>query len=180
MKALVVYYSNTGNNRYLAEKIAQTLNSDIEAIKPRFSLFPVLILFSLLKTSPGIKTLSHKVKDYDSIVLCGPIWMGQVISPLRDFFNRYGRDTKRLYFASSCGGGDAAKDGKFGYAHVFHLVKTMLGDKCIHCEAFPIGMVLPDDKKDNGDAVMKTRLSDDNFSGEIQKRFNTFIHRIAG
>ena len=53
----------------------------------------------------------------------------------------------------------------------------MLGDKCIRCEAFPIGPVLPEDKKDNN-AVMKTRLSDNNFAGEIQKRFENFIQLL--
>ena len=35
MKTLVVYYSGKGSNKYLAEKIAQTLHCDVEAIVPR-------------------------------------------------------------------------------------------------------------------------------------------------
>jgi hypothetical protein len=54
----------------------------------------------------------------------------------------------------------------------------MLGDKCVLCEAFPIGLVLAEDKKGDGNAMMKTRLSDDNFIGEIQKRLDDFIRKM--
>jgi flavodoxin len=175
MKTLVAYYSNTGSNKYLAQKIAHDLNCDIEAIKPRLNLFPFLILFSLVKASLGIKTLSHKVNEYDCMIVCSPIWMGQVISPLRDFIRKYREDVKGLYFATCCGSTDAAKRQKFGHGLVFDKIKDMFGDKCIHCEAFPIGLVLAEDKRADGNAVMKTRLSNDNFAGEIQKRFENFI-----
>ena len=179
MKTLVVYYSNTSSNKYLAEKIAHVLECDSEAIKPRFDFFPALMLFSLVRTSMGIKTLDHKLNDYDRIILCGPVWMGQLVSPLRDFINKYRRNIKNLYFVTCCGSSDAAKDEKFGHALVFRRVKLMLGDKCVHCEAFPIGLVLPQDKQKDGNAIMKTRLSDHNFTGEIQRRFEHFIQKTA-
>jgi hypothetical protein len=180
MKTLVVYYSNTGSNKYLAGKIAQSLPCDSEPIKPRLNLFPLLLFSSITKTGLGIRKLSHKVNEYDRVILCGPIWMGQLISPLRDFIKKYRRAINSFCFATCCGSTDAKKDDKFGYAHVFHVVKAELGDKCLYCEAFPIGMVLPDGKKEDGNAVMKTHLSDDNFSGEIALRFDNFIRRIAG
>jgi flavodoxin len=179
MKTLVVYYSNTGNNKYLAGKIASTLKSDIEAIRPRLNFFPFLVLFSLAKASLGIKTLRHKLNEYDRIIVCSPIWMGQLISPLRDFINKYRKNIKHFYFATCCGSSDANKDVKFGHGLVFNKVKNLLGDKCIHCQAFPIGLVLPDDKKDDSDAMMKARLSDSNFTGEIRKRFERFIKKVA-
>ncbi len=45
---LVVYYSNTGSNLYLAEKIAQSLDCDMEAIQPKVKAVPYLMLTSLL------------------------------------------------------------------------------------------------------------------------------------
>jgi flavodoxin len=179
MKTLVVYYSKTGNNAYLAKKIAGILKSDSEEIKPRLDLFPFLILFSLFKTGMGIKAFTHKVPDYDRIILCGPIWMGTVISPLRDFIRRYGGTIKKLYFATCCGGSDAQKEDRFGYAPVFRSIKEMLGEKCVHCEAFPISMVIPEGTTSDGDATMKTRLSDQNFVGDIQKRLDGFIEKVS-
>jgi flavodoxin len=179
MKTLVAYYSNTGSNNYLAEKIARVLECDSEAIKPRFDFFPALLFFSLARASMGIKTFDHKVNEYDRIILCGPIWMGQLISPLHDFIRRYHESIKSLYFVTCCGSSDAAKEEKFGHALVFRKVKNILGDKCVSCDAFPIGLVLKGSTQEVNNAIMKTRLSDQNFTGEIQKRFESFIQKTA-
>lgn len=179
MKILVGYYSKTGSNRYLAEKFSSVLECDIEEIRPRLNLFPFLILFSLLKTSLGVKSLKHKVNNYDRLILCGPIWMGTLISPLRDFIKKYRKSINRLYFATCCGSRDAAKDDRFGYATVFPKIEHMVGNKCVLCEAFPIGLVLPEDKQEDGNAIMKTRLSDNNFTGQIQERFESFVQRVT-
>ena len=45
-KNVVIYYSNTGSNQYLAEKIAKQLECHIEAIRPRGNGFPVLLMLS--------------------------------------------------------------------------------------------------------------------------------------
>ena len=80
---------------------------------------------------------------------------------------------------SCCGSSFEMKDKKFGHGLVFKEIKEMLNDKCIHCEAFPITLVIPDDKKENTDTVMKTRLTDNNFKGEILNRFYAFIQMIS-
>lgn len=179
-KTIVIYYSNTGSNRYLAEKIADRLGCDIEAIKPRPDLFPILMLLSALKTSWGIKSLRHNLNEYDRIILCGPIWMGKFVSPLRGFINKYHLRIKQLYFVTCCGSGEAVKNDKFGHGTVFQLVEDMLGDRCVLCQAFPIGLVLPEDKQEDSDAIMKTRLTDENFTNDIQKRFDKFIQTLNG
>lgn len=180
MKILLVYYSNTGSNKYLAEKFSHALNSDIEEIKPRMNLFPFLLLFSFIRVSPGISNLKHQISDYDRIVLCGPIWMGRFISPLRDFILKYRKRIKRLYFVTCCASRDEAKNDTFGYATVFPQVERLLGRACNACEAFPINLVIPDEKQKDNDAIMKTRLSDDNFTSRIQERFDSFIVKITG
>jgi menaquinone-dependent protoporphyrinogen IX oxidase len=175
VKTIVVYYSKSGNNKYLAEKVAKTLACDIEEIKPRVTAF-FLLLFNL---SFGNKPLKHNLKKYDRVILCGPIWMGKFVSPLKSFVKKYSKSIQQLYFITCCGSTDEKKDEKFGHNLVFKHVKELLGEKCIHCEAFPIVLVLPEDQKGNDDAIMKTHLSDDNFAGEIKQRFDNFIRSIA-
>lgn len=178
MKPLVVYYSQKGSNKYLAERLARELQCDVEAIRPRLNVFPLLALFGALKMSPGIAPPRHDPGSYDRIVLCGPIWMGQLISPLRDFLRKYRDSIARLFFATCCGSSDEDKDGTFGYATVFTKVREIMGEKCVACEAFPVGLVLSGDEKDKDDAVMKTRLSDSNFTGEIQRRTRAFVEKV--
>jgi flavodoxin len=174
MKAIVVYYSRKGSNKYLAEKISKTLGVELEEIKPRLNVF----LLFLMNIHFGIRPLKRNIKEYDNVILLGPIWMGKFIPPLRSFVKKYFRQINKLIFVTCCGSTDAKKDEKFGHGLVFKEVENILKDKCILCQAFPIGLVLPDDKKEDTDAFMKTHLNDENFKGEIQEKFNDFIRKL--
>ena len=174
-KAIVVYYSRKGSNKYLAEKISKTLRIDIEEIKPRLNIF----LLFLMNIHLGIKPLKHNLSEFDEIILCGPIWMGKLIPPLNSFINKYFNQIHQLVFVTCCGSTYAKKDEKFGHGLVFREVESLLKGKCVYCQAFPIGIVLPDDKKDDADAFMKTHLNNENFQGEIQVRFDDFIQKIS-
>lgn len=173
-KIIVVYYSNKGSNKYLAEKISKSLSCEIEEIKPRLNIF----LLFLMNIHLGIKPLKHTITEFDKIILCGPIWMGKLIPPLRSFIEKYFDHINKLIFVTCCGSTDAKKDEKFGHGLVFKEVENVLKDKCILCQAFPISMVLPDDKKEDTDAFMKTHLNDENFKGEIQNRLESFIGTV--
>lgn len=173
-KPIVIYYSRMGSNKYLAEKIADELKCDIESIRPRLNVF----LFFLMNIGLGIKPIKHNLKDYDKVILCGPIWMGKFVYPLRSFVKKYIKSLNQLNFITCCGSGFAMKDDKYGHGLVFKVVQNMLGAKCIHCEALPLELILPPDKKDATDAFMYTHLNNDNFKGEIQQRFDSFIQRV--
>jgi flavodoxin len=174
-KTIVVYYSRKGSNKYLAEKISRNLSCELEEIRPRLNVF----LLFLMNIHLGNKPLKHNIQDYDKVVLCGPIWMGRIIPPLGSFINNYYDSINKLIFVTCCGSTDAKKDDKFGHGLVFKEVEKILNNKCILCQAFPIGLVLPDDEKENADAFMKTHLNDDNFKGEIQERFEKFIQEVV-
>lgn len=174
MKTIVVYYSNKGSNKYLAEKISKSLSCELEEIKPRLNIFPLL----LMNIHLGIKPLKTTIKEYDRVVLCGSIWVGKLIPPLRSFIKKYSDSIHKLVFVTCCGSAYQKKDEKFGHGFVFKEVENILKDKCILCQAFPIDLVLPDDKKEDSDAFMKTHLNDDNFKGEIQERFENFIKKV--
>ncbi len=174
-KTIVIYYSRKGSNKYLAQKIAKSKESDIAEIKPRTNIF----IFLLFLSSFGIKKLRSDINEYDRIILCGPIWMGKFISPLESFVNKYKDNIKELVFVSCCGSSYEVKEEKFGHGLVFKLVEEIMGNKCSFCEAFPIGLVVPEDKQKDSKYIMKTRLSDENFTGEIQDRFDNFILKLA-
>ena len=174
-KTIVVYYSRKGSNKYLAEKISKSLSCEIEAIRPRLNVF----LLFLINIHLGIWPLKHNVKEYDRVILCGPIWMGKFIPPLRSFVKKYSDSITKLIFVSCCGSTYAKKDEKFGHGLVFNEVADILKDKCVFCQAFPIGLVMPDDKKEDTDAFMKTHLNDENFKGEIVEKFENFMLKVS-
>lgn len=174
MKTIVYYYSHKGSNRYLANKIATDLKCEIEEIKPRLNSHLVM----LTGLNFGNRKLKTKVEDFDRIILCGPIWMGKLIVPLKNFINKYYGKINKLIFVTCCGSSFKNKDDKFGHNLVCNQVKSILKDKCLHCEAFPVGLVLPDNQKEDADAFMKVHLTDENFKGEIAGIYDSFIQKI--
>lgn len=178
-KSIVVYFSKTGSNKYLAEKIAENLNCPMEAIRPRVKNFGLMLMGGWTKISLGNHPIKSDLSQFDRVILVGPIWTGQLISPLRNFLKKYKAQIKELHFATCCGSYDEIKDDKFGYGRVFEKIKALLGDTNVHCEAFPIVMVLPEDKREDGELVMATRLNDENFSGAIEERFEHFIEEVT-
>ena len=174
-KSIVVYYSRKGSNKFLADKIAKALNIESEEIKPRINVF---MLF-LMNIHLGIKPLKNKINEYDEVILCGPIWMGKFIPPLRSFIKKYFNHINKLIFVTCCGSTYEKKDEKFGHGLVFKEVESLLKDKCSFCQAFPIGIVMPEGHQEDTDAFLKTHLNDENFKGEIQMRFENFIQKIA-
>jgi hypothetical protein len=73
---------------------------------------------------------------------------------------KYRKDIKQLYFATCCGNVDEKKDETFGYGKVFKKIEEIKGDAKLMCKAFPIVLALPEDKRDNDELIMKTRLND--------------------
>lgn len=171
MNTIIYFYSHKGSNRYLANKIANDLQCDIEEIFPRLNAH----LLMLMGINFGNRRLKKKVENYDRIILCGPIWMGQLIVPLRNFIKKYRSGIRQLVFVSCCGSKFEQKDEKFGHNLVFNMVRELLKEKCAHCEAFPKTLVLPPELKDDPGAFMKTTLSEENFTGEIIDIYERFI-----
>lgn len=174
MKTLVAYYSVKGNNAYLASKVAEGLQCDVEPIRPRLDAF----FFFLLKLSLGIRPMKLRPDAYERVILCGPVFVGKLIPPLKDFILRYKNSVDNWVFISCCGSGFEQRDEKFGHGHVFRKVQDLLGEKCTHCEAFPISLVVAEEKIKDSDAVMKTRLTDQNMKGEMQSRVASFIQMM--
>jgi menaquinone-dependent protoporphyrinogen IX oxidase len=175
MKTIVYYYSHKGSNRFLAHRIANDLKCEIEEIKPRLNAH----LLMLMGLNLGNRRLKAKVENYDRVILCGPIWMGTLIVPLKNFVVKYRPKIKKLIFVTCCGSSFKDKDNKFGHNLVFNQVKNLLDDKCFHCEAFPIDLVVPAELKEDSAAFMKVHLNNQNFQGEIASIYENFISKIT-
>jgi hypothetical protein len=136
------------------------------------------MLLSVLKWGSGVRALKNDINQYDQIILCGPIWAGFLCSPLLDFVKKYKGQVKRFHYATSCGSDDRRKDETFGYARVFQQVKAAAGEKMGTCEAFPLVLALPEEKRSDDKEMLKTKISDENFSGELTERLGQFVKRV--
>ncbi len=174
---LVLYYSNTGNNSYIAKKIAEKLYCDTEEIIPKSKSIFWLILKSVIKIPATVKPIIHDLSHYENVILLGPIWMGSIVSPIRGFLKKYLNQIHSLYFVTACGGSDDQKNDKFGYTRVFQNLKGLINKKLRLTAAIPVTLSESefDPKKQN---VLDIRINNQNYSGGIEYRLNSIIDKI--
>jgi len=102
MTYLVVYYSRTGNNRTLAEAIANGLSADIDEIIDKKNRQGRLNWLRAGRDSREGKLTEIEYQknpqDYDTIVIGAPIWAWNPIPPLRTFLKEVDLKGKRVAF----------------------------------------------------------------------------------
>ena len=88
-KKLVLYYSETGTTKTVAEELQKQLQADIEAIeavKPYSGNFQETMQRGQREMqsgeTPELKALKSKIQDYDVIFLGYPIWFGTYAMPI--------------------------------------------------------------------------------------------------
>lgn len=93
-KMLVLYYSQTGNTKAVAEEIATKLGADIEEITmvdPYDPDFQATIDRCMKDREqgiiPDIQPVKANVADYDIVFLGFPVWFGTYAPPVTTFLN---------------------------------------------------------------------------------------------
>ena len=88
-RQLVLYYSETGSTKAVAEELQKQLGADIEAIEcvnPYSGNFQETIQRSGQERekgeTPALKPLTKQIADYDVIFLGYPIWFGTYAMPI--------------------------------------------------------------------------------------------------
>jgi flavodoxin len=110
MKTLVIYYTRTGNAKFIAEIVAAELGADIEEIidlKNRQGTFGWL---SSGRDATGEKETEivqtkRNPTDYDLIIIGQPIWAGSPTPAIRTYVNKNDLSGKKvaLFFSDSAG-----------------------------------------------------------------------------
>ena len=88
-KKLVLYYSETGTTKTVAQELQKQLGADIEsieAVEPYSGNFQETIQRGQREmqsgNTPALKPLKSKIADYDIIFLGYPIWFGTYAMPI--------------------------------------------------------------------------------------------------
>ncbi|MBN2015058.1 MAG: flavodoxin family protein [Candidatus Altiarchaeota archaeon] len=109
MKTLIAYYSRTGNNKKIAEKLREKLGCDIDEIQEEGK--PGLLkagLSALLKKKTKIKTEKNP-ENYDLTVVVSPIWGGVITPAARTYLQENSDKIKEVAFLSVSGSGEENK-----------------------------------------------------------------------
>jgi flavodoxin len=109
MRALVVYYSRTGNTRKVAEDIAKELQCDKEEIVDTVNRSgPIGWVNSGRQASQGTMTKLQPLKNdpsqYDIVIIGSPVWAGHVSTPVRTYLAENKDKIKKAAFFITMGG----------------------------------------------------------------------------
>ena len=115
MKALVVYYSYSGNTKLVADAVAKALGADLEELKPAKPLnasgagYVMWGLRQLVsQNKPPLLPLKHTPDEFDLIVIGTPVWSYTVTPPIRTFLEEHHFTSKKVALFC-CHGGNYGK-----------------------------------------------------------------------
>lgn len=101
-KEIIIYYSLTGNTRYIAEKIKEHKKADIIEIKPIDDIKKKGFLRYLKAGRQVIKKEKPKLKEdidlkgYDKIYIGTPVWAGSFVPAIRTFIESHDFKDKEI------------------------------------------------------------------------------------
>jgi flavodoxin len=116
LKAIVVYYSLSGNTKLIAQTVARELHADLCGIEtqkafPRARWLQMVICGAgtVFKRKPELKGGVADLSPYDLVVLGCPVWAGSYATPMATFLATPSLKGKRVAVFASSGGGEAPK-----------------------------------------------------------------------
>lgn len=103
MKSLVVYYSRTGKTRFVAEKIADYFDADIEEIIDKTDRsgkygFLKSVVEAVVNAETEIESLNYSPKDYEHILLGCPVWTRKLPPAVRTYLKKVNMSEKQISF----------------------------------------------------------------------------------
>lgn len=175
---LVIYYSKTGNSRFLAEQVAQQLEADIILAKPILNSIFIQFLLSSMKVGVPNNLSTRAIARYDEVVIFGPVWGGLLISPLRRILHYCIQADRPIHFALSCETSDQQKEDKYGYAGVLSEARRIGGKLLKTTAAFPTTLVKEGDPTWSPKLSEKVKITEENFRGTMKARLEHFVSEI--
>jgi hypothetical protein len=156
MKNVIIFYSLTGNNEALALNVAKVLGVDnikITELKSRnMGKIATDVLFNKI---PQVNPVPEKLENYDEVLFFGPIWMGQLASPLRAYLKYLKTNVKKYAFISISGGAEGPNPKIEN-----ELIKRVGKDPVAVINLY-IADLLPSDPKPTRNDTMAYRLKDE-------------------
>ena len=106
-KTCVISYSLTGNNEALAESLARAFDAErIRVVESGRRTMATIAFDVIFNRTPRVQPSLQHIEQYDLVLFVGPVWMGQIATPLRACFRELESRIGSCAFISVCGGAD--------------------------------------------------------------------------
>ena len=134
MKALIVYYSMSGNTEYAAGRMAERLGADLLRLEPvkedpdsGFRKFFWGGKSAVMAEKPALKPYRFEADGYDTVIFGFPVWAGNIAPPIRTFISENEmKASKYAAFACQRGSGAEKAFGKLKACLGHDLVETLV------------------------------------------------------
>ena len=108
-RALVVFFSRTGNTRAVAEGVAEALHADVEALSDRMERrgmwgYLRCSVEAALRRHARLQPLTKDPGAYDLVVVGTPMWMGTLSSLVRAYLDSQRTRLPEVAFLLTHGG----------------------------------------------------------------------------
>lgn len=119
MKAIVIYYSLSGNTETIAEDVQKATNSDMERVETRVPYkgsYDDIVQQGQEEIEngfcPEINPLKANLSEYDTIILGTPVWWHSFAPAMHSFLKEQNLAGKNIYLFATNGGwlGHTRKD----------------------------------------------------------------------
>jgi flavodoxin len=169
MKNLVAYYSFTQNNEKLAIEVQKKLNCDLLKIEEKSKRTAITIMLDLLfNRKPAIKPTPVQVKDYDHVILIGPVWASKVGTPLKSFLLAERNNIHQYSFLTLCSGVAGQKE------KLAQQLTALAGKAPIHVAELWINDFLPEGKKNTIQYATRYRIERKDIKA-LNERIDNFL-----
>ena len=108
MKALVIFYSRTGNAKFIAESISAEMGADLEEVVDLKKRDGALSFMSsgrdaMSRKETDIAETRRKPADYDLIIIGQPVWAGSPTPAIRTYLGKNDLSGKKvaLFFSDT-------------------------------------------------------------------------------
>jgi flavodoxin len=166
MKTIVISYSLTGNNSDLAKSVAGGFAAEhIKITEPKPRTMGTIVLDMIFKRTPKVQPIPNSLSNYDLILFFGPVWIGQVATPLRAYLKQLQKNPCPYAFISISGGADGPNLKLEGE------LQKRAGQKPIAVIDLHIADLLPIEPKPTRKVTSAYRVN----SGEIKKLTDTIM-----
>ncbi len=105
MKNLIIYYSYTGNNRFLAERLQKQLDCELIALREQKERKTAAILWDLLfRRKSNLKAIKADWQKFDQLIFIAPIWDKGIATPMKTFLMKEKDSFGNYSFFTVCTG----------------------------------------------------------------------------
>ena len=104
-ETLILYYSKTGKTRIVAEELKELIpDARLVEIKSDVGMMKAVFWHQLFSRNACNEPISVDLEKYDRIILCSPIWLQKISSPMRTIINTVPLQGKQVGVFVVCAG----------------------------------------------------------------------------